>query len=397
MKKSIKSILVLVCICATVTVLLALTNAITAPIILENEQKNANAALLEVLPEGGNFETLDISAYTLPATVVGVYRAENGGHVIQLNTTGYSAGMVLMCGISPDGTVAGTKLIASAETPAIGGVAAESYAETVLGQAIDSIDQVDTISGATKTTLAYRNAVKDALNTVLILGGGEVDLRSEEEILNDNLSTALPAAEGRFTKHFFVEVTDGVNAIYLAENGTGAVCIVGEQFIAVDASNQVLTACAESDAQAVTAAMETILATVTADIDLSAYTDLPSQLVSAQRTESGNYIIEIKAAGYGITGGNEYHPASGEYIYIRVSMTAEGKIIDCLTLSQAETDGIGSACAEEAFYGQFKGKTEETYTEIDAISGATLTTDGYKKAILRAFETVKILEGGKQA
>ena len=38
MKKSIKSILVLVCICATVSVLLALVNSITAPIIAKNEQ-----------------------------------------------------------------------------------------------------------------------------------------------------------------------------------------------------------------------------------------------------------------------------------------------------------------------------------------------------------------------
>ena len=86
---------------------------------------------------------------------------------------------------------------------------------------------------------------------------------------------------------------------------------------------------------------------------------------------------------------------SGEYIYIRVSMTADGRIIDCLTVSQAETNGIGSVCGDESFYGQFDGKTEETYKEIDAISGATLTTNGYKTAILRAFEAVKILEGGK--
>ena len=75
-------------------------------------------------------------------------------------------------------------------------------------------------------------------------------------------------------------------------------------------------------------------------------------------------------------------------------MTAQGQIIDCLTVSQKETDGIGSVCADESFYGQFVGKTEETYEQIDAISGATMTTNGYKKAILRAFEAVKILEGG---
>lgn len=76
-------------------------------------------------------------------------------------------------------------------------------------------------------------------------------------------------------------------------------------------------------------------------------------------------------------------------------MTAQGRIIDCLTVFQKETDGIGSACENESFYGQFDGKTEDTYNDIDAISGATLTTNGYKQAILRAFTSVKIFEEGK--
>ncbi|MBQ8331019.1 MAG: FMN-binding protein [Clostridia bacterium] len=397
MKKSIKSILVLVCICATVSVLLALTNSITAPIIQKNEQKNANAALLDVLPDGGSFQSMDTSAYTLPSTVSEVWSAENGGYVIKLTTTGYASGMVLLCGISADGTVVGTKLLSSGETPSIGGSAADTFSTAVVGKDLGSIDGVDTIAGATKTTAAYRAAMKDALNTVVILGGGSVDLRTEEEILNDTLSAALPSAEGRFIKYFFVEVIEGINAIYIAENNTGAVCVVGEQFIAIDATNQVLTPCSETDALTVKNAMEAVNATQTTEIDLSTYSGLPTQLVSAKRTETGNYIIDIKAAGYGIAGGDEYHPASGEYIYIRVSMTAEGKIIDCLTVSQAETDGIGSACAEEKFYGQFDGKTEDTYNTIDAISGATITTNGYKKAILRAFESVKIFEEGNQS
>ena len=106
--------------------------------------------------------------------------------------------------------------------------------------------------------------------------------------------------------------------------------------------------------------------------------------------------METKGAGYGIKGGNEYHPASGEYIVVRVSMTPNGKIIDCLTVSEAETDGLGDACADEKFYGQFVGKTEENYTEIDAISGATMTTDGYKQAIERAFAALSALRGGAQ-
>ncbi len=392
MKKSIKSIIVLVCICSAVSVLLALTNSITYPIIKNNEEKNANAALLEILPDGGAFELVEISEYTLPSTVTDVYIAENGGYVVKLSTTGYSSGMVLMCGINAGGTVSGTKLIASAETPSIGGAAAESFAASVVNTDISTIDSVDTVVGATKTTAAYRSAVKDALNTVIILGGGSVDLRSEEEILAHNLSAALGAAEGGFSKYFFAEIIEGVDAIYTADNNTGAVCVIGEQFIGIDANGQILADCSDEDAQTVKSAMEIITATTMEDIDISAYSGLPSQLVSAKLTASGNYIIDIKGAGYGIVGGDEYHPASGEYIYIRVSISADGKIIDCLTLSQAETNGIGSACAQESFYSQFDGKSEDTYSDIDAISGATITTDGYKKAILRAFESVKIFE-----
>lgn len=396
MKRSIKSISVLVCICATVAVLLAMTNYLTAPIIQKTEQENASAALLEVLPDGGSFELVDTSAYTLPSTVSEVYKAENGGYVVKLSTTGYSAGMVIMCGISADGRVVGTKLIASAETPAIGGTAADTFAGSVVGKDVESVDGVDTIAGATKTTAAYRSAVKDALNTVIILGGGSVDIRTEEEILADNLSSALPSANGEFDKYFFVEVIDGVDAIYTANNNSGAVCVIGEKFIAVDTDAKVLSECSDAEAQAVRSAIEKISSTVITDIDLTAYEGLPKQLISAKITATGNYIIEIKAAGYGIAGGNEYHPASGKYIEIRVSLSADGRIIDCLTLSEEETDGIGSACADERFYGQFDGKTEENYDDIDAISGATITTDGYKKAILRAFECVKIFEGGEK-
>ena len=99
---------------------------------------------------------------------------------------------------------------------------------------------------------------------------------------------------------------------------------------------------------------------------------------------------------YGIVGGDDYHPASGEYIIVRVSMTPDGKIIDTFTVSQKESQGIGDACADEKFYGQFDGKTESDYKDIDAISGATMTTNGYLKAIERAFEALKTLEGGNE-
>ena len=163
MKKSFKSILVLLLICATVSVLMAFTNSLTAPIIEKNEQEKIAAALLEVMPDGGSFEALDISNYTLPATVSDVWSAENDGYIVKLVTTGYSSNMVVLCGISHDGKIVSTKLVSSTETPAIGGQAADELAPLLVGKDAAGVDGVDTVSGATKTTAAYRAAVKDAL------------------------------------------------------------------------------------------------------------------------------------------------------------------------------------------------------------------------------------------
>ena len=390
MMKSVRSILTLLVICAVMAVLMAVTNTITAPIIEQNQAAAANDALKVVMPGGEGFEKMDVSGYTLPATVSEVYSEASGGYVFQLTTTGYSSGLVILCGVNADGTISGATCLSSSETLGY----EKTFGENFIGKNMEGVDVVDTVSGATRTTGAYRDAMKDALNAAVILGGGSVDLRTEEEILNDNLSAALPGAEGKFEKLFIVEVIDGIDAVYTAENGKGAVCIVGEQFIAVDETGAVITDAAEDVAANVAAQMAKLNATVTTDIDLTRFEGLPSACLSAKKTDSGNYILEMRGAGYGINGGDDYHPASGEYIYIRVSMTADGKIIDCLTVSQKETDNIGSVCADASFYSQFVGKTEADYQEIDAISGATLTTNGYTKAIERAFASVKIFEGG---
>ena len=384
MKKQIKSTLVLVSICAVMAILLALTNSITAPIIQKNRDAAANKALLVVMPNGEGFEKLeDLSAYTLPSTVTEVYKEKNGGYVVTLTTTGYGSDMVIMCGVDANGNVTGAVCLSSNET--LGHE--KTFGEKFTGKDAAGVDAVDTISGATKTTAAYKNAIKDALNTAIILGGGEVDIRDEAQILLDNLSAALPAAEGKFSKPFLTEVLPGIDAVWAADNGTGWVYVIGEEFIPVDASGNTANKTV-ADAHAI------LSASTLTDLDLSTFQGLPEQLISAKKTATGNFVLEVKGAGYGINGGNEYHQPSNVYIVIRVSMTADGKIIDTLTVSQEESKGFGDACANESFYGQFDGKTEADYTNIDAISGATMTTGGYLKAIERAFASVKILKGG---
>ena len=388
MKKSVLSTVALVSICAVMAILLALTNFITAPIIKQNQEAAANKALLEVMPDGKEFEKVEFDATALPKTISEVYKEKSGGYVFKLTTAGYDSGFIIMCGVNADGTISGAVCLEANET--LG--KEKTYGNEFVGKDSAGVDMTDTISGATKTTTAYKNAVKDAINASVILGGGTVDLRTEEEILLDNLNAALPAGDGKFTKQFIVEVIEGIDAIYAADNGVGWVYVIGDEFIGVPMS----PSATPIENETVAAAHKIVSETVIGDIDLSAYEGLPKRLKSVKMTATGNYVLTVEGAGFGIMNDDEYIHSSGEYIRICVSMTPDGKIIDTLTLYQAESEGVGDVCAKESFYGQFDGKTEADYKDIDAISGATYTTNGYLKAIGDAFAALKILKGGNE-
>lgn len=386
MKKYIKCVLALTLICAVVSVLMALTNYITAPIIEKNQAAAANAALLVVMPEGGEFSEVDISAYELPASVTGAYSESNGGYVLQMNVTGYSSNMIVMCGVDEGGKVTGATCLSSGETLGY----EKTYGENMAGKNADEIYALDTIGGATKTTEAYKTAVKDALNAAIILGGGSVDIRTPEQILNDNLSAALPLANGEFSEMFIIEDL-GVDAMYIAVNGAGYVFVVGESFVATDMEGNVVSEASDDLKVLAADAVAKVYASAMEDIDLTQYPDMPEAVTKAYVTASGNYVFELKASGYGIKG--DKYIRSGEYITMRVSATADGRIIATQTISQKESEGFGDACATPEFYSQFNGKTAENYKEIDAIGGATVTTNGYVSAISRVFEAIGILKG----
>ena len=401
MWKNIKSVCILVAICSVMALLLAITNQFTAPIIEKNNAAAANAALLEVMPEGAGFDSVDLSGYTLPASVVEAHKETSGkGYVIQLSVTGYGTNMVIMCGVSADNKVTGAVCLSSNET--LG--KEKEYGANFTGKDAAAVDATDTIGGATMTTSAYKGAIKDALNAALILGGADVDVRTPEQILQDNLAAALPAGEGKFTKMFFTEVVEGVDAVYAADNGAGYVAVavaeeIGEdftgEFIGIDANMNIVTAGSTVNTGAAYNAVKALAASTSTDVDLTAYEGINKNVVSVKKTATGNYDIIINGLGYAYYDDNHGYGAQRFVpIVIRVSLTADGTIIDTLTVSHEESKGFGAACGDEAYYGQFDGKTAETYKDVDAIGGATMTTDGYMKAIERCFATVDILEGG---
>ncbi len=385
--KYLKSIIVLTSICLVVAVLMAATNMLTLPIIEQNENAAANEALIVVMPDGQSFEELDLTSYFLPSSVKKAYREGSGGYVFELEVSGYASGMKIMCGVDADGIVTGATCLSSGETLGY----EKTYGASLTGVTSDTIDSIDTIAGATKTTSGYKGAVNDALNSFVILNGGSVDIRTEEEILADNLSAALPDANGEFEEMFIVEDISGIDAVYSANNGIGYVFVIGESFFGINADGSIAGEVSNSEKLLIDNAHTLISASNITEIDISSI-ELPKNIDWVGKTDSGNYVFNLRASGFGINGDKWYNP-SGEYIYIALSATADGRIISVKTTSQAETNGIGSACADKGFYSQFVGKTEADYREIDAISGATITTNGYKTAVGRALEAIKILEG----
>ena len=405
-KKSFKDVAVLVVICSVFAVVLAAVNSVTAPIIADRLNAAADEAYMAVMPGAEGFENVDLSSYTLPATVKEAKREKSGkGYAIKLETKGYATGMVLIVGVSADGVVTGATCIASNETWGLEG----SLGDKMVGKDVNTV--VDVEAGATSLTVnGYRAAVKDALNAAIILGGGSADTRTDAEILADNLNSALPAGEGEFEQMFIVEVLTGINKIYTAKNGAGYVFVIGEgkdakyvgvnadgtdAGVIVDATTNEVTEGTDALKATAQAAHAIVSATTLTDVDLSAFEGIHAKVQSVQVTATGNYVIVIKADGHGIKGDPDHEHASGKPYTIKVSINAAGQILDAQTVEHSETPTWGgNQLVDGAYNANFIGKTQDGAKAVDTVANSTNTTSGYKTAVLRAFEAYTIIVGG---
>ena len=113
-KTNVMPPIVLSVICLVVALALSLVNLVTAPIIAEAQNQAANAALLEVLPDGKDFKEITIDE-KYPAVITKGFSADKG-FVFQATVTGKSSGLVIMIGVSTEGKIVAPKVISSEET-----------------------------------------------------------------------------------------------------------------------------------------------------------------------------------------------------------------------------------------------------------------------------------------
>lgn len=107
------------------------------------------------------------------------------------------------------------------------------------------------------------------------------------------------------------------------------------------------------------------------------------------------------AAGYVVT--STSRDGYGGDITITVGVSADGTVKGIEFLALNETAGLGMNAANDSFKGQFSNKTVDSFTvvkggasadnEIDALSGATITSDAVSGAVNAALYFVKNVSG----
>ena len=421
-------------ICLCVALILGVVNFFTAPIIRDREDAAANAAYLEVLPDATTFTDLDLSLLPAGSTVTVAKKDDGGsGYAFQMVTKGFSDGLTIVCGIDPDGTITGVRTLASNETAGYGKVCEEeSYYSQYTGKGSAELDGI-AISGATVTSNAYRNAIKDAFAAFSVYAGVKTQVSETDAALECvpgatwvqavSGTSAYQADTGALVLRceqngivLFVGVgSDGVvTGAYLYEGeGSDPARYTGVTAETVGAVNDPMR---DAVQQALTVQYDQINHTRILQIVQSVLPDasdfeqltLPGQVheggqatgghstaatlyadaMGAYRVAGQGYVFLIYTDGY-----SQSKNGPSERIRIAAALDEAGALIRSKVLYQSETQqfGVDKVLNNDAFTGSYEGKTEAGSLVMEENAYATYTYNGYHNAMKAAFAAYALI------
>lgn len=170
-------------ICAVSTVLLALTNNVTAPMIADLAAKTAAETRQTVLSGAKSFS--DVKTATMRGTDYAWYAGLDGdtivGYVFTTQSKGYGGAVEIMTGIDQKGAVTGVQTLILNETAGLGMNAKnESFRSQFKGKSgkikvaksNPGDDEIQALTGATITSKAVADAVNLALELYGQVAGG---------------------------------------------------------------------------------------------------------------------------------------------------------------------------------------------------------------------------------
>ena len=159
--------LILTAICTTATLILALTNLLTADKIAANAAEKAAAARMEVM-QAAEYAALDNEGK--------VYNAlDDDGHqlgvIVTTEAKGYGGTIQVMTGIKSSGKVSKVVILSMSETPGLGAKTREtSFLDRYIGADEPNLavnkdgGSIAAVSGATISSRAVTEAVNEALS-----------------------------------------------------------------------------------------------------------------------------------------------------------------------------------------------------------------------------------------
>ena len=164
-------------ICLVATLLLGVTNSVTAPIIADLAVETEKKSRQVVFADAASFGEAEI-AEDGTSVVAALDEAGNViGHVVVNTAKGYGGDISVMTGVDADGKVTGVNILSHGETAGLGAKATEeSFRDRFVGL-IHGItvskdkagdNSIDAITGATITS----RAVVDAVNAAIEAAGG---------------------------------------------------------------------------------------------------------------------------------------------------------------------------------------------------------------------------------
>ncbi len=141
---------------------------------------------------------------------------------------------------------------------------------------------------------------------------------------------------------------------------------------------------AENQLKAEEAAVEKVVPIPGREI-LSVEQDENKQGVRVITTNSGDKYYAVTAAGKGYGGD----------VVLMVGLDGDYKVVGLTILEMSETPGLGSNAENESFLTQFVGKGSDLVikkgvtnpaTEVEAISGATITSNAVREGVANAIQ-----------
>ena len=164
-------IVILALICLIVSGALALSHSLTQPVIAEAAAGRAEKARREIIPGADGFVLIETEH--LPKTVTGVYKtANNTGFIVMVSSLGYGGEIKLICGIDNNGKIIRTMVLANNETRGLGTpVFDEPHSSQYWGKDANGIESIQAISGATISSTAFKDGIRDAFKAYEIIKG----------------------------------------------------------------------------------------------------------------------------------------------------------------------------------------------------------------------------------